>query len=111
AAAARAASIDVEPSAGSVTVRLDHKETVAAADGRLGDVINVIWGDLYYFRSGPDSIYPSVNGWVHATGQQLVDEAASHPDGTVDLTIYQPGRYAHGFRLVQHWSAPVNPAS
>ncbi|ATI36514.1 hypothetical protein CPI83_30445 (plasmid) [Rhodococcus sp. H-CA8f] len=75
---------------GYVGVILDHNETVVASQINAGNLINLAFGDAWTVGLPDDSIWSTGGGWTPVTGDQLFDEAASHPDGTVGIHLVDP---------------------
>ncbi len=87
-----------------IGAKLTHDETVIANQLHFGALINAAFGDdRWAITTGPGSIYASKDGWVHATGDQLVGEAAAHPDGTFSFILVAPGADKHSFYATQNW--------
>ncbi|MDE8648956.1 hypothetical protein PXH69_28695 [Rhodococcus qingshengii] len=75
---------------GYVGIILDHNETVVASQINAGNLINLAFGDAWTVGLPDDSIWSTGGGWTPVTGDQLFDEAASHPDGTVGIHLVDP---------------------
>ncbi|WCT05877.1 hypothetical protein [Rhodococcus qingshengii] len=75
---------------GYVGVILDHHETVVASEINAGTLINAVFGDDWTVGLPDDSIWNTEGGWTPVTGDQLFDEAASHPNGTVGIHLVDP---------------------
>lgn len=75
---------------GYVGVVLDHNETVVASQINAGNLINLAFGDAWTVGLPDDSIWSTGGGWTPVTGDQLFDEAASHPNGTVGIHLVDP---------------------
>ncbi|WCT05975.1 hypothetical protein [Rhodococcus qingshengii] len=75
---------------GYVGVVLDHNETVVASEIDAGNLINLAFGDAWTVGLPDDSIWSTGGGWTPVTGDQLFDEAASHPNGTVGIHLVDP---------------------
>ena len=74
---------------GYVGVILDHHETVVASQINAGNLINAAFGDAWTVGLPHDSIWYT-GAWTPVTGDQFVDEAASHPGGRVGLYLVDP---------------------
>lgn len=75
---------------GYVGVVLTHEETVLAAQLRAGDLINLVYGDNWRVSLPSNSVWNTGTGWTPVTGQQFLEEAASHPSGNVGLAVTDP---------------------
>ncbi|WP_214514935.1 hypothetical protein [Rhodococcus sp. WY5] len=75
---------------GYVGVILDHNETVVASEINAGNLINLAFGDAWTVGLPDASIWSTGGGWTPVTGDQLFDEAASHPNGTVGIHLVDP---------------------
>ena len=106
AAAAGAVAPVIQPDQGRAGVILSHDETGALADGPLPALVTMVIPEN---RIGaglkPDTeLYHDQNGNVHASLRQVIQEAASHPDGSVAVFLNAPG--SHGTRILdvyQQW--------
>ncbi len=106
AAAAGAVAPVIQPDQGRAGVVLSHDETGALADGPLPALVTMVIPEN---RIGaglkPDTeLYHDQNGNVHASLRQVIQEAASHPDGSVAVFLNAPG--SHGTRILdvyQQW--------
>ncbi|MEV5651834.1 hypothetical protein AB0L57_26610 [Nocardia sp. NPDC052254] len=106
AAGASAAAPVIQPDQGRAGVVLNHDETDALADGPLPALVTMV---IPQNRIGaglkPDTqLYHDENGNVHASLRQVIQEAASHPDGNVAVFLDAPG--SHGTRILdvyQQW--------
>lgn len=74
---------------GYAGVILDHHETQVAGEVNAGNLINAAFGDGWTVGLPGDSIW-NTGGWTPVTGDQFVDEAASHPFGVVGLYLIDP---------------------
>ncbi|MEI4741775.1 hypothetical protein [Rhodococcus erythropolis] len=74
---------------GYAGVILDHHETQVASQINAGNLINAAFGDGWTVDLPDDSIW-NTGGWTPVTGDQFVDEAASHPGGRVGLYLIDP---------------------
>ncbi|HEY9314974.1 hypothetical protein [Williamsia sp.] len=99
-APATAADVEHYPDHRAVAVELNHDETVLAAQVGVGNVIDSVLGndnwsvalendskyqDDWYYRADKAQI------WNNVTGQQVIAEAASRPNGTVTVGVYYDG--------------------
>ncbi|WP_227979534.1 hypothetical protein [Nocardia spumae] len=103
---ASAATPVLQPDQGRAGVILDHNETGAVADGPLPALVTMVV-PMNRIGAGlkPDTqLYHDENGNVHASLRQVVQEAASHPDGSIVVLLNAPG--SHGSRIMdvfQQW--------
>ncbi|MCC3317521.1 hypothetical protein [Nocardia africana] len=103
---AAAATPVVQPDQQRAGVVLTHDETAALGDGPIPALVTMVVPES---RIGaglkPDTqLYHDQNGNVHASLRQVIEEAASHPDGSVVVMANVPG--SHGTRLLdvfQQW--------
>ena len=89
AGAGSAASATPVSGNGYVGVILDHHETQVAGQINAGNLINAAFGDGWTVDLPDDSIW-NTGGWTPVTGDQFVDEAASHLGGRVGLYLIDP---------------------
>ncbi|MET4614153.1 hypothetical protein ABIC28_005166 [Rhodococcus sp. PvR044] len=78
---------------GFTGVVLTHEETALAAQLRAGALINLVYGDNWRVDLPSNSVW-NTGGWTPVTGQQFLEEAASHPHGNVGLAVTDPA--VHG---------------
>ncbi|MGV9662529.1 hypothetical protein ACWDUL_30515 [Nocardia niigatensis] len=89
---ASAATPFVIPEVGAAGVELNHGETQALADSPIPALV-----ERYVPRNSlivglePDSQLTQKNGAVFADMPAIIGEAASHPDGSVDVVLAPKG--------------------
>ncbi|MFI6432892.1 hypothetical protein [Rhodococcus oryzae] len=78
-------------------VVLTHEETVVAAQLGAGNLINLAYGDNWMVDLPANSVWNTGTGWTPVTGQQFLEEAASHPRGNVGLAVTDPAVHGKPF--------------
>jgi len=91
---------------GGTGVSLTHDETVSAAQLHVGALIDVVYGGRWTASLGPGSKWEMGGAYTPVTGDQLVAEAAAHPDGRVAFGFADPTREMdhNGFWAVSAWT-------
>ncbi|AYF74117.1 hypothetical protein D7D52_09845 [Nocardia yunnanensis] len=96
---ASAATPFVIPQIGAAGVELSHQETQSLASGPLPGLVD------HFAPTGavtvalqPDSALPQDEDYIYADMPSIVGEAASRPDGSVDLVVAP-----EGLAVVQVW--------
>lgn len=107
AGSASAASPIVEPGIPRIGIALNPTETAALAGSPIPDLVDrVVPGDQRWISLAPGSNLSVVNGYVTGDDQAVIAEAASHPGGTVNVYLADPGNPVNDGTLVQiyqHW--------
>ena len=88
---------------GYAGVALDHGETQLLSNTNLGAVLDVIPDSQWSIGLGKGSVYDDGSGRVFARTDQIVDEAAAHPNGSVTFLVADPGRYGFTVGMAQLW--------
>lgn len=95
-----------------VVVELNHAETVTAAQIGAGNVINAVLGNDHWkvgletgskYQDGAYYRPDKARTWNNVTGQQVVHEAASHPNGTITLGVFYGDSDTEPLWVIQDW--------
>ena len=82
---------------GYVEVELEHSETVALTQSPIPDLINQV-------AHGYISVWRGPGGSSHGSVQGYLGEAAAHPDGNVQMWLFDPAKWDGSYvGVMQHW--------